>query len=271
MKKTTRKIIWTFLIAVLYLIAIIVNLFSNKISNETVKHVCYIVPLTWTLIVYVYNHWNILFVPVNRIHAIITGTTSSFQLSYRFSLNDAVFRKDYIKIYDELARIYKIDHKEESDDYKLIEFESMGLKLRLNFRINPANQDSYDNLIDQIVVILDASVSYRDSQKIIDNFFSIIDLIDKRTGEIVDEAQLDNVAGIEINYQCIIRLSKYNPFYRYQIKHISTKEFPKFKQMELQDSETKILITTDKMVINTPNKDYLKEIVKEYIPISNIG
>lgn len=271
MKEKNKKIMWTIFIIVLYIIVIIVNFISNKISNETIKRICYIVPLTWTLVVYVYNHWNILFKPVNKIRAIITGTTSSFQLSYRFSLNDEDFRKDYIKIYDDLSRRYKIDHKEESDNYKLVKFEYMGLGLELNFRINPANQVNYNNVIDQIVVILNASLSYRDSQKIIDNFFSIIDIIDKRTGEIVDEAHLDNVVGNEFNYQCVIRLSKYNPFYCYQVRHISTKEFPKFKQMELQDSETKILITTDKMVINTPNKDYLKEIVKEYIPISNIG
>lgn len=266
-----KRIITTLIVIFFYVILIILNLTSNKFNNKVVSHICYIFPLLWALVTYIYNHWGFLFIPVNRVWAIINGVTSSFQLSYRFSMKKVDFDNNFSSIYDNLCEKYKVIDKKESKGYKVIELKKDGLPLRLNFRINSSDYDSDNNVIDQIVVILNASLAYKDSKKVADNFFNIISMIDKETGTIVDESRLDNVSENSINYGCIIELSKYNPFYRYQVKHISTEKKTKFKKMILQDEKTKISITTNKMIIDTSDQDKLKSIVKEYIPISNIG
>ena len=270
MDEKTKKTLFTIIIIIIYAILIFLNICSSYFTNALIGHICYIVPLVWTLITYIYKHWNFLFEPVNRIWAILTGVTSSFQLSYRFSLKDKDFKKDYPSFFSEFSKNYSIIHQNNQTNYKVIKYEKEGLHLELDFKINPSNYDN-DDIIDQIVIILNTSVAYRDSVKVIEYFFNAIDIIDKVTGAIVDESKLDNISENKFNYGCIIELSKYNPFYRYQITHISTEKFPEFKEMKLQDTQSQICITPHKMIIKTFDKDYLKAVVKEYIPISNIG
>lgn len=235
MNDKNKKIYWTIFVIIIYIILISLNLFSDKFDKGVIGHICYIVPLIWTLITYIYNHWDWLFGPVNKFWANMNGITSSFSLSYRFLLNVG-------------------------------EFENEGLKLNLDFKI-----DSYGYSKEQVVIVMDTSVSYKDSSKVTQYFFDILSIVDKDTGKIVDAGKLDNVSENKIHYGCTIELSKWNPFYRYQIKHISTEKLPNFSKLELKDNDTKVIIFKNKMKVNTSNKERLKEIVNEYIPISSIG
>lgn len=266
MNEKSKRLCWTVFIIILYIILIILNLVSDKFNKGVISHICYIVPLIWTLIMYIYNHWNWLFRPVNECLAIINGVTSSFCLSYRFLLDDGDFEGAFSDIYQDISEQCKITHKENRPDYKKIVFKNEGLTLNLDFKI-----DLYSNSMEQIVVEIDTSVSYRDSLKVIQCFFSILSIVDRETSKIIDPSQVDNISENKINYGCTIELSKWNPFYRYQVKHISTERLPEFNKMELKDSNTKVIISRNKMRINTSDKEQLKEIVKEYIPISNIG
>lgn len=266
MNDKNKKIYWTIFVIIIYIILISLNLFSDKFDKGVIGHICYIVPLIWTLITYIYNHWDWLFGPVNKFWANMNGITSSFSLSYRFLLNVGEFENDFSNIYEDLKKTYEIMHLENKPNYKEIVFKNEGLKLNLDFKI-----DSYGYSTEQVVIVMDTSVSYKDSSKVTQYFFDILSIVDKDTGKIVDGGKLDNVSENKIHYGCTIELSKWNPFYRYQVKHISTEKLPNFSKLELKDNDIKVIIFKNKMKVNTSNKERLKEIVNEYIPISSIG
>lgn len=263
--KNIRKTIWTIIVMTCYAVLILLSIFDPKVNNKFIEKATYIFPLTCTFIIYAYNNWNWVFVYVQRIWALLSGETVSWSVSYRKYFDiDFSFSEFYSNFYDLLKDKLDLARFNRKDDELIISYEKNGLPITVKIYC-VLQEDSY-----LFQVRFDSSTSYRDSKKVRKYFFDFIELVNVNSPKLFDKAKNENIKLNNSFFSANIRLVKYNPFYKYILKHIQTDSKEMFS-INLKENNMKIKISPHKLVVQNATKDELEEVLSNYVPISRIG
>lgn len=263
--KNISRTIWTIIVIISYIVLIWLSIFNPKVDNKFIEKVTYIFPLTCTFIIYAYNNWNWVFVHVQRTWASLSGETVSWSVSYRkyFDINFS-FSEFCSDFYDSLKDKLDLTSFNEKDDELIISYEKNGLPITVKISC-VSQEDSY-----LFQVRFDSSTSYKESKKARKYFFDFIELVDVNSPKLFDKAKNENINLTNSFFSATIRLVKYNPFYKYILKHIQTDSQEMFS-INLKENNMKIKISPHKLVVQNASKDELEGVLSNYVPISRIG
>ncbi len=248
-----------------YAVLILLSIFDPKVNNKFIEKATYVFPLTCTFIIYAYNNWNWVFIYVQRIWASLSGETVSWSVSYRkyfdINFNFSEFCNDF---YNSLNDKLVLTSFNKEDEELIISYEKNGLPIKVEICC-VLQEDSY-----LFQVRFDSSTSYKDSKKVRKYFFDFIELVDVNSPKLFDKAKNENIKLNNSFYSANIRLVKYNPFYKYILKHIQTDSKEKFS-INLKENNMRIKISPHKLIVQNATKDELEEVLSDYVPISRIG
>lgn len=263
-----KKAFWNIIVSIGYILLIYLSIFNPHFSNELLKKITYIFPLTCTFFIYLYNNWNNVFILVRKGIARVFGDTVAWSLSYKKYIEANCSYEEFTSKLYSLLKKYSDNNlliENNKEDRLRISYYSKGLK----YVFTVYYEKQIDNF--QLLINMDASTAYKHSKLVTEEFFNFVYRVNEITPPLFSKDGSEKIHIKNSFYSATIQMAKYNPFYRYTVKHIQPIDNAKFKMQISLEDKTTLKITRHKLVINNANEEILKKIFKEYVPISTIG
>lgn len=266
-RRKVLHIVWSIIIIVFYFLWLLVTAIDTNLKylNTILQRVIAILPILGSLFVYAYNNFNGFFTITRRVCAYLVNDTVSLTNRYRVFLPSDTDFNQVITDFKSDIDIEIVKCKQNSD-YIFLKICKKGIYADLRLNYSKYSEDSIELVFDMI-----ATIAYRDSEKVTNLFFEIIHTLQTITPALYKMAENENIKVKNPLMSSTINMQKYNPFYKYIVKHISFDKESKFSKMYITDSNTNIKIKNHAMTIETNDEKVLEEILKNYISISTIG
>ncbi|AOT56597.1 hypothetical protein [Weissella soli] len=249
-----KKILIIFLIA----ITLIVTTYNviHAIVNQMAPNYLELFSLAPVLIA-LYNESDFIYRWVNKLKAYIKNSTVVFEPSVRLELADEIQLLDVEEVLisfmdkENLSKKRDIEKRESSLSIKTATSNKLRFTINANLVNKPTNQ--------QLVLKFEYQIAARSVKSVWSDFKKYKDFITSK----FTFNDCSYTLGIDLNS------SNLNPFYKITIKTIQPIKI-KSVQIDIKNDEMTLKIQKNKIYATSSDLETLEDIVKNYIPLTNV-